>query len=85
MNQVFDIIDTIRNKVMEYLERTGVLPAAIAVSPGSYRSLIEIKAWEERIGNLVIGCRPLEEIETPLGKLKVIIDEILEDTVVEIA
>ncbi len=85
MKQVFDLIETIIETAMDYFERTGVRPATVAISLSSYRRLLEIKSWEERIGNLIIGCRPLEEIETPIGKLRVIIDEILVDTAVEIA
>lgn len=85
MKQVFDLIDTIIESAMDYFGRTGVKPVAVAISRGSYRRLLEIKSWEERIGNLIIGCRPLEEIETPLGKIKIVIDELLVDTSVEIA
>ncbi len=84
MKQVFDLIETIIETAMDYFERTVVRPAMVAISRSSYRRLLEIRSSEESIGNLIIGCRPLEEIETPLGKPKVIIDEILEDTVVEI-
>ena len=84
MKQVYDLIESINDKVMEYLKRTGLVPSSIAISPGSYRRLLEITAWEERIGNLIIGCRQLKEIETPFGKLSVIIDELLANTAVEV-
>ena len=84
MKQVHDIIESINEKVNGYLQRTGLAPTSIAISPGSYRRLLEMTAWEGRIGNLIIGCRQLREIETPFGKLSVIIDELLADMAVEV-
>ena len=83
MKQVFDLIEAIGNKVMEYAERTGNKPTAVSISRGSYRRILEIRAWETQIGNLIIGCAPQSEIDTPLGKVKVVIDELLDDTAIE--
>ena len=84
MEQVHDIVEAINEKVKGYLQRTGLVPTSIAISPGSYRRLLEITAWEGRIGNLVVGCAPLSQIETPSGKVNVIIDELISDTQVEV-
>jgi hypothetical protein len=84
MQQVFDIIEAINEKVVEFLKRAGVTPSSIAISAGSYRRLLEMAACDASIGNLIIGCRPLQEIETPLGKLRVIIDELFSDTEIEV-
>jgi hypothetical protein len=84
MEQVHDIIETINERIRDYLHRKGLVPTSIAISPGSYRRLLEIAAWDGRIGNLVIGCRPLRAIETAFGTLRVIIDELLADTAVEV-
>ena len=84
MEQVHDLIEAINEKVNRYLQRTGLIPTSIAISPGSYRRLLEITAWEGRIGNLVIGCVPLSEIKTISGKVKVIIDELVSDTEIEV-
>ena len=83
MKEVFDLIEAINETAMQYREQTGRVPTTIAVSPGSYRRLLEIKAWEQRIGNLVIGCTPLRELETPFGKVNIVIDETSADTAVE--
>lgn len=85
MKQVFDLIEIINDAVVEYFHRTGCLPRSVAVSRGSYRRLLEICSTDENFGNLIIGCKPLKEIETPLGKVQLVIDEMLDDTVVEIA
>jgi hypothetical protein len=85
MNQVFDLLEAIKEKLLSYARRTGAIPAEISISPGSYRQLVELKAWEGRIGNLIIGSFPLTDIETPLGKIRIMIDELLSDTAVEFA
>ena len=84
MEQVHDLIEIINERLRDYVHRTGLIPTSIAVSPGSYRRLLEITAWDGRIGNLVIGCRPLRAIETAFGTLRVTIDELLADTEVEV-
>ncbi len=84
MKQVFDLIEAINDRLTQFLDQEGLTPNAIAISPASYRRLLEIKSWEWRIGNLIIGCAPMREIETPLGKASIIIDEILSDTEVEV-
>jgi hypothetical protein len=85
MNQVFELLETIKSRVTSYLQRQGVIPAEVSISPSSYRQLVELKAWEGRIGNLVIGCSPLTDLKTPFGKIRLVIDEMLSDTAVEIA
>ncbi len=85
MKKVFDVIEAINDKVTRYHQQTGLVPSAISISPRFYRQLVEIKSWEQRIGNLVIGCVPIKEIETLVGKVQIILDEILSDTAVEIA
>jgi hypothetical protein len=85
MNQVFELLETIKVELTSYLQRKGVIPAGVSISRNSYRRLVELKAWEGRIGNLVIGCSPLTHFETPVGKIRIVIDEMLSDTAVEIA
>jgi hypothetical protein len=85
MNQVSDLLEAIKEKLLSYARRTGATPAEVSISPGSYRQLVELRAWEGRIGNLVIGCSPATHLETPLGKIRVVIDEMLSDAVIEIA
>ena len=84
MKNAFDLIEAINERVAEHAEKTGSKPHSIAVSPASYRRLIEIKAWEERIGNLIIGCAPLKEFGTEDGNVSLVIDEMLADTAVEV-
>ncbi len=84
MKEVFDLIEAINDRVIQYRDQTGHIPTTLAISPGSYRRLLEIKSWEARIGNLIIGCAPLQQIETILGKVNIIIDEMLNDTAIEV-
>jgi hypothetical protein len=84
MEQVQDIIEAINRKVHEYVERTGVAPTRIAISPGLYRRQLEFTAWVGRIGNLIIGCAPITELETSSGKLRLVIDELIPDMKIEI-
>ncbi len=83
MKEVFDLIEAINETAMQYRAQIGNVPTTIAVSPRSYRRLLEIKASEQRTGNLVIGCTPVRELETPVGKVNIVIDETSSDTTVE--
>ena len=85
MNKVFDVIQTLDKKVKQFLNQNDRIPASIAISPKTYCRLIQIKAWKERLGNLIIGCRPIAEVEIQSGTLKIIIDEMLSDDTIEIA
>ena len=85
MNSVFDLVEEINERVAEYFYRTGLKPNSLAVSPGSYRRLIEIASSERAIGNLVVGCRALRDVTTGFGKVHIVIDEIMSDTEVELS
>jgi hypothetical protein len=84
-NQVYDLIESIYEKVEDFISRTGFVPVYVSISPGLYRRLLELVAWEGRIGNLIIGCAPLTQIETSAGSVQIVIDEIISDTEVRIA
>jgi hypothetical protein len=84
MEQVHDLIEAINERINGYLHRTGLVPTSISISSRSYRRLLELTAWEGRIGDLVIGRVPLTEIKTTSGKVKVIIDELISDTEVAV-
>ncbi len=85
MKHVFDLIETINDKVMQYFDETGRTPTTITISPNSYRRLLEIKTDEAKTGNLIIGYAPITEIQTPLGRIRLQLDEMLSDTDVEVA
>ncbi|HLF19300.1 MAG TPA: hypothetical protein VI704_00785 [Bacteroidota bacterium] len=85
MNTTFDLIEAIQEQASCFLHETGFAPEAVAISPNSYRRLLAIKSQEQSIGNLIIGCSPLTQFQTAAGTLRIIIDEILGDTTVEIA
>ena len=84
MDSAFDLVETINERIAEHREKSGRSPNAVAVSPVAYRHLVEIKAWEGRIGDLVIGCTPVTEYRTEDGIVEVLIDELLADTAVEV-
>lgn len=85
MNEVFDLVAAIVERANEFSDRTGVSASSISLSPSSYRRLLEINARQTAIGNLIIGCVPINEIEVPAARLRVVIDEMLADTDVLIA
>ena len=85
MKNVFDILEAIEEKVAEFLDRCGRIPAAIILSPGSYRRLVEMRSMDITVGNLIIGCVPLKEVDTSAGKVNVVIDEMLSDSYVEVS
>lgn len=84
MKNAFDLIEAINERIEEYKERAGFRPHSVAVSPAAYRRLVEMRAWEEKIGNLIIGCAPLKEFETDGGNLSLVIDEMLGGTAIEV-
>lgn len=85
MNQVFDLLQEIREAAALFAERAGQKATVVSLSPGSYRRLLEIQASEHAIGNLIICCAPIHEIALYDGKLSVLIDEMLTDTTVVLA
>jgi hypothetical protein len=85
MHRIFDLIEFIEEKVLEYFEKTGERPHCVAIAPAAYRRLIELRAQELAIGNLVIGCKEMKEVETSLGNLCIVIDEVLPETEIALA
>lgn len=84
MKNVFDIIEAVEEKVAEFLERCGRLPNGLALSPGSYRRLIEIRSTDFTLGNLIVGCLAMNRYEAEAGCVNIVIDELLPDTSVEV-
>ena len=85
MKQVFDLVEAINETAMRYREERGVNAKTVALSPGSYRRLLEISAEEGKFGNLIIGCSAMQKINTLAGTLQVVIDELHPDTSIELA
>lgn len=83
MNKVYDVMQAINEKTRMYHEKTGMKPSTVSVSRDNYRRLIEMLSIA--LGNLVIGCTPLLELETTEGKLRVIIDEMLAETGIQLS
>ena len=79
MDHEFDLMEAIHNAVMSFRAKYGQSPLAISISRDAYRRLIQEKAEETMIGNLLIGCAPINEIHTEAGVVRVLIDEMLED------
>lgn len=84
MKQVFDLIEAINEGVMIFVEENGRTPSEVTISKGAYRRLLEIKSEESMIGNLLIGCSPIVEIDTPIGVIHLSIDELLSATEVAV-
>jgi hypothetical protein len=72
MRPVFDLLETIVQHVAGFLEEYGYQPTLLLVSPASYRRLLELHAVE-----------PMAL--TPIAGMRVVIDEVLPDTDVELA
>lgn len=85
MKQIFDLLEAINEQVMLFAEQHGQTPDEVCVAREAYRRLIEIRADETRIGNLVIGCVLMTVIETALGNVRLSIDEMLSETEVKVA
>lgn len=80
MNKVFDVVETINERIRKYVSCAGSSPKAILLSPASYRRLLEINSVDQEIGDLLIGCIPLRSFTTAWGNIRVVIDEMLGDT-----
>ncbi len=85
MNKVFDVLEAINERIRKYVSCAGSSPTSVQLSPSSYRRLLEINSVDQEIGDLLIGCIPLRSITTAWGSIRVVIDEMLGDTDVEIS
>ncbi|MCK5571394.1 MAG: hypothetical protein KAJ12_01475 [Bacteroidetes bacterium] len=83
MRRVFDVLEAIRERVLEHLYNTGVKGTHIALSPGAYRRLLEIRRSRDGVP-VAAGCAAISEIMTPVGRLSVLIDELIPDTEIEV-
>jgi hypothetical protein len=83
MNETFDLIEAISERIARCRKRTGERPSSVFISPASYRRLPEIKAQEERIGNLIIRSARLDEVAPEDEAIALVIDELPADTAVE--
>ena len=84
MNEVFDLVGAILESVEEFVSRTGVAPSVLSLSPASYRRMIEIGSSEQPTRDSAIGCPAIDEIDTAFGRIRVVIDELLPDTSVDL-
>ncbi|HWP82752.1 MAG TPA: hypothetical protein VNN76_08865 [Bacteroidota bacterium] len=84
MNNIFDLIEAIHESVRRHVEESGSVPTAIALSRAAYRRLLEIRSAGEETCGLIVGCTPLLSIPTAWGSIRLLIDEMLDDTMLEI-
>jgi hypothetical protein len=82
MKKVFDLIEAINESVAMFLDANGRKPDEVSISRVGYRRLLEIRADDGMIGNLVIGCAPIVEIETEAGRIRLSIDEMVSETTI---
>ncbi len=85
MQASFDAVETINERVRMFREKTGRKPVFLAVSRDIYRRLVEWISAVNSVGNLIIGCAPIMELETSMGRLKVTIDEMLGETGIQLS
>jgi hypothetical protein len=83
MRQVFDLLEAIRERVLEHLYNTGVKGTHVALSPRSYRRLLEVHRSRGGVP-VAAGCGAIGEIMTPVGRLSVLIDELIPDTEIKV-
>ena len=76
----FDIAQGVREQAAGVQEAGGAAPAVCRVSRDIYRALVEMKAAEGAIGNLVIGTWMLDRIAVDRIRLRMVIDESLTGT-----
>lgn len=84
MNRVFDVAGAINDRIRRYVASASTAPATIALSPASYRRLLECAATHPELGNLVIASLPILSLTTAWGRVRVLIDELLGDTEIDV-
>jgi hypothetical protein len=84
MRKVFDPVEAIFEMIDSFYLERGRAPAAIVISRNTYRRLLEIEPAECKVGSVMNGVAFITVISTPWGKIQLIIDELLEDTRVEV-
>ncbi|MBI4428384.1 MAG: hypothetical protein HY562_04630 [Ignavibacteriales bacterium] len=85
MQNTFDAVNAIDERARMYREKTGKKPGFLTISRDVYRRLVELISSANSVGNLVIGCAPIQEIETSVGRLKIAIDEMLGEAGIQIS
>jgi len=84
MKRVFDPVEAIFDMIDEFYSESGRVPSAIVVSRNTHRRLLEINPPDCMIKSVKNEIAPIAVISTPWGEIQLIIDEILEDTRVEV-
>jgi len=67
----------LETEVQRIVHLTGRSPFRLSVSRALYRWILEMICRESNVGNLVIGCRPINVVDTSAGSLPLVIDEAL--------
>ena len=78
MDRILVVAEGVREIVSEYSRRTGSPPAVCRVSRGCYRQLVETKAAQGAIGNLIIGAASVDFIACGRVVMRTVIDERLD-------
>lgn len=84
MKRIFDPVEAIFEMIDSYYSESGRTPAAIVVSRNTYRRLLEIRPDDCKVGSILNGIAPITVVSTPWGDIQLIIDELLEDTRIEV-
>lgn len=85
MDRMLEVAEGMREIVAEYCRRTGRSPAVCRVSRGCYRRLVEAKAAQGAIGNLIIGAASVDFIACGRVVMRTVIDERLDGDRVVVA
>lgn len=85
MGQIFDLVEAINFEVAVYTDRCGSTPSEVSVSPNSYRRLLELKMTELSPNSSNLTCTALRYVGVGDERMKIVIDETLEDTEVRVA
>ncbi|GEM_PF-1391505 len=84
MKRVFDPIEAIFELIDYFYNEYGRAPAAVVVSRNTHRRLLEISPPDCKVDCIVNEFAPIAIVSTPWGEIQLIIDELLEDTRVEV-
>ena len=84
MKRVFDPVEAIFELVDYIYSEYERLPSVIVVSPNTHRRLLEMGLPDCKVESVMKEGIPAAVVSTPWGVMQLVIDELLEDTRVEV-
>ncbi len=79
MSYFGDLLRAINERTIEHFWRIGLKPDVLALSPTTYRILTGMVSLEEHVEARLNESVVVRRLRTPLGRIQVVINEMLPD------